>query len=64
MIEELPCIVKNIEEKYKYGLFSKYLGYINTLNENKQILISPTECLEIDLNILNNRAMKNNFKVD
>ena len=61
-IIKLPCIVKNIEEKYKYGLFSKYLGYINTLTENKQILISPEECLEIDLNILNNRDMKNNFK--
>lgn len=60
---KLPCVVKNIEKKYKYGLFSKYLGYINTQDKNKQILISPVECLENDLNILNNKAMTNNFKV-
>ena len=59
---EVPCKIKNIEEKYKYGLFSKYVGYINVLNKGKQILICPKECLEIDLNILNNRAMNKNFK--
>lgn len=59
---ELPCEVKNVEEKYKYGIFSKYLGYISASNKNKQILICTAECLETDLNILNNKAMNKNFK--
>ena len=61
-IIQLNCKIKNIDKKYKYGLLSKYLGYINTLDKNKQVLICPAECLEIDLNILNNRAMNKKFK--
>lgn len=60
---DLPCKVCNIELKYKYGIISKYLGYTLNLNENKSILICTKDCLEVDLNILNNKAMNKNFKV-
>ena len=61
--KKLSCRINNIEEKYKYGLFSKYLGYIQPLKNSKAILVCPKECLEVDMNILNNRAMCSNFKV-
>ena len=59
----LPCKVNNLDLKYKYGIVSKYLGSTLNLNGNKAILICTNECLEIDLNVLNNKAMNENFKM-
>lgn len=52
----------NIEPKYKYGILSKYMGYI-TAKEKKSLLILPYELLKIDLNIFNNRYINGNVKI-
>lgn len=52
----------NIEPKYKYGILSKYMGYI-TAKEKKSLLILPYELLKIDLNIFNNRYINENMKI-
>ncbi len=54
--------IKNIEPKYKYGILSKYMGYI-TAKEKKSLLIMPYELLKIDLNIFNNRYINENVKI-
>lgn len=54
--------VINIEPKYKYGILSKYMGYI-TAKEKKSLLILPYELLKIDLNIFNNRYINENVKI-
>ena len=54
--------VINIEPKYKYGILSKYMGYI-TAKEAKSLLILPYELLKIDLNIFNNRYINENVKI-
>ncbi len=52
----------NIEPKYKYGVLSKYMGYI-TAKEKKSLLILPYELLKIDLNIFNNRYINEKVKI-
>ena len=54
--------IMNIEPKYKYGILSKYMGYI-TAKEKKSLLIMPYELLKIDLNIFNNRYINENVKI-
>ena len=54
--------IMNIETKYKYGILSKYMGYI-TAKEKKSLLILPYELLKIDLNIFNNRYINENVKI-
>ena len=54
--------ILNIEPKYKYGILSKYMGYI-TAKEKKSLLILPYELLKIDLNIFNNRYINENVKI-
>lgn len=54
--------IMNIEPKYKYGILSKYMGYI-TGKEKKSLLIMPYELLKIDLNIFNNRYVNENVKI-
>ena len=52
----------NIPSKYKYGVISKYLAYLEG-KENKNILICDKSCVEVDSNIFNSREMNNNFKM-
>ena len=52
----------NIDEKYKYGIISKYLAY-TTESKFKSVLICTADCLKVDLNILNSKNMNSNFKV-
>ena len=54
--------IMNIEPKYKYGILSKYMGYI-IAKEKKSLLIMPYELLKIDLNIFNNRYVNENVKI-
>ena len=54
--------IKNIEPKYKYGILSKYMGYI-AAKEKKSLLIMPYELLKIDLNIFNNRYINEDVKI-
>ena len=54
--------ILNIEPKYKYGILSKYMGYI-TAKEKKSLLILPYKLLKIDLNIFNNRYINENVKI-
>lgn len=54
--------IKNIEAKHKYGILSKYIGYV-IAKEQKIILCVPTEILKIDLNIFNNRYTNSNIKI-
>ena len=54
--------IMNIEPKYKYGILSKYMGYI-AAKEKKSLLIMPYELLKIDLNIFNNRYINENVKI-
>ncbi len=54
--------IKNIKEEYKYGIISKYMGYV--IAKNKKILLCCTdEILKLDLNIFNNRYINNNMKI-
>ena len=39
------------------------MAHTLNLNRNRSILICTKECLEIDLNILNNKSMNKNFKM-
>lgn len=54
--------VKNIDNKYKYCIISKYMGYITGV-QKKCLLCIPAKLLLLDLNILNNRYMNENFKL-
>ena len=54
--------INNIEEKHKYGILSKYVGYV-IAKEQKIILCAPTEILKLDLNIFNNRYTNSNIKI-
>lgn len=61
-LENCKFKIKNIDEKYKYCIISKYMGYI--LGKNKKILICmPAKFLLLDLNILNNRYIDKKFKI-
>lgn len=62
MTENNTCKIKNIDEAHKYGILSKYMGYITAKNE-KVLLVSTSEILKLDLNIFNNRYINKNFKV-
>lgn len=51
-----------IDEKYQYGMVSKYLGYqIST--SKKCILLCTAECIVKDLNIFNNREINEKIKI-
>lgn len=52
----------NVEPKYKYGILSKYMGYITAKNQ-RSLIILPYELLKIDLNIFNNRYISENVKI-
>lgn len=52
----------NIEPKYKYGVLSKYMGYVSA-KKQKILIILPYELLKIDLNIFNNRYINKNVKI-
>ena len=52
----------NVEPKYKYGILSKYMGYITAKNQ-RSLIILPYELLKIDLNIFNNRYINENVKI-
>lgn len=54
--------ILNIEPKYKYGILSKYMGYI-TGKGKKVLILLPYELLKIDLNIFNNRYINKNVKI-
>lgn len=54
--------VSTINNKYKYGTLSKYMGYITGKNE-KTILCATTDILKLDLNIFNNRYINQNLKI-
>lgn len=54
--------IQQIERKYKYGLLSKYIGYINSVDDRIALLCDAENVL-CDLNIFNTRYMKKNFKV-
>lgn len=54
--------IKNIESKYKYGILSKYMGYV--CGKNKKILLCmPASLTLLELNIFNNRYINENFKL-
>lgn len=54
--------IKSIKSKYKYCIISKYMGYITGIKK-KSLLCIPAKLLLLDLNILNNRYINENFKV-
>ena len=54
--------IMNIERKYKYGVLSKYMGYVSA-KKQKTLIILPYELLKIDLNIFNNRYINKNVKI-
>ena len=54
--------IKSIKSKYKYCIISKYMGYIIG-TKKKSLLCMPAMLLLLDLNILNNRYINENFKV-
>ena len=54
--------IMNIERKYKYGVLSKYIGYVSA-KKQKTLIILPYELLKIDLNIFNNRYINKNVKI-
>lgn len=53
----------NIDYKYRYGIISKYVGYLLEKKSSKQILICDEETFMLDSNVLNNRYMSPNFKI-
>lgn len=60
--KEYNFIVKNILSKYKYGILSKYMGYI--VGKNKKVLMCCTsDLLKIDINIFNNRYVDEKLKI-
>ena len=61
-IETKKYNLKNIEAKYKYGIISKYMGYIEG-SKKKKILCIPAKVFLLELNILNNRYINENFKI-
>ena len=61
-VENKKIIIKNIESKYKYCMVSKYMGYIIG-KRKKTLLCMPAKLILLDLNILNNRYIDENFKI-
>lgn len=61
-VEMTKYKVNNIEAKYKYGIISKYMGYIEG-SKKKKILCIPAKVFLLELNILNNRYINENFKI-
>ena len=61
-VENKKIIIKNIESKYKYCMVSKYMGYI-IRKRKKTLLCMPAKLILLDLNILNNRYIDENFKI-
>lgn len=50
------------KNNYKYGIVSKYCGYIQNTNDNI-ILICSSENIYLDINIFNNRYINNKLKI-
>ena len=61
-VENKKIVIKNIESKYKYCIISKYMGYIIG-KRKKTLLCMPAKLILLDLNILNNRYIDENFKI-
>ena len=61
-IEMKKYKLNNIEAKYKYGIISKYMGYIEG-SKKKKILCIPAKVFLLELNIVNNRYINENFKI-
>lgn len=62
-----PCIdtgldVSYITDNHKYGMLSKYTGYI-TPEESRAILCIPENAMDLDSNIFNSRFISGNFKI-
>lgn len=53
---------KNICEKYKYGVLSKYLGK-TAVSDKDSILLCTPEIFFLDLNIFNSRYVSDKFKI-
>lgn len=53
---------KNIENIYRYGILSKYLGK-TAVSEKNSILICTSDVFLLDLNIFNNRYITEKFKI-
>ena len=61
-VENKKIVIKNIESKYKYCIISKYMGYI--IGKRKKTLICMiAKLILLDLNIINNRYIDENFKI-
>lgn len=56
------CIIKTFCEEEKYGVISKYMGYLLGCS-GRCVLIMPLSYFKYDLNILNNRYLNEHFKV-
>lgn len=54
--------LKSISVNYKYGILSKYMGFVTITNKFCLLCITP-EILELDINIFNNRYLSNNIKI-
>lgn len=54
--------ILSIKDKYKYGIFSKYMGY--SLGKKELVLLLTTiDTIFLDTNIFNNRYINEKFKV-
>lgn len=54
--------INNISSKYKYGIISKYMGYVNGLDK-KVVLCCTSDCILLDSNIFNNRYINEHIKI-
>lgn len=54
--------VSHITGNHKYGMLSKYTGYI-TPGDSRAILCIPENAMDLDSNIFNSRFISGNFKI-
>lgn len=54
--------IKSIDRKYKYGVLSKYMGYVNAMKETA-ILCCTVDVFKVEMNIFNNRYKNENIKI-
>lgn len=62
-IDKMPYRIINIDEKYKYGIISKYVAYLLGKKNERKILVCSSEIFLYDTNILNNKYMSDNFLI-
>lgn len=60
--EDYPFEVRNIKQKYKYGVLSKYMGFV-TVSDKRCLLCITPEILELDINIFNNRYVSDKVRI-